>query len=68
MEYKVSELAGQYAKNLADKEIDIQSPPVPTFNIDAYNEYEYLCCMQEINDVFDKIEDLYVTETFLKGE
>lgn len=68
MKYKVSKLAEEYAKNFAIKEINIKTPIFPTFNINAYNEYEYLCCLQEINKSFDQTNDLHITEAFLKGE
>lgn len=68
MEYNVAKLAEFYIQDLKDKEINIQTPILPTFNIDAYNDYEYLSCIQSINQAFDEFDDLHVTEDFLKGE
>ena len=68
MNYKVRELAENYAKSFMENEISIESFPVPTFNTHAYNDYEYLSCIQELNETFDKIDALHITEKFLKGE
>lgn len=68
MEYKVSRLAEQYAFYLAEKEIDIKYYKMPTFNLNAYNEYEYISAIQEINNDFVQVNDLYITEKFLKGD
>lgn len=68
MEYTVSKLAENYVKILSEKEIDIKLEKFPTFNIDAYNDYEYLSCIRAINQEFDMIDDCYVTEEFLKGD
>jgi len=68
MEYTVKELAQHYAEYLSHFEIEIKSPVLPTFDTNAYNEYEYINLMQELNQSFDKTNDLHITERFLKGE
>ena len=42
MEYKVSELAKFYAEYLANSDIEIKSPLIPTFNVDAYDPFNDL--------------------------
>lgn len=68
MEYNLSLLAESYALFLSEKEEFVTQNPSPTFNVDSYNEYEYISCINSLNSVFDTIDDLDVTIKFLKGE
>ena len=68
MKYSVSELAKHYSEFLQDFEIETKRPTMPTFKTKAYNEYEYISLMQELNQIFDLVDDLHITEKFLKGE
>ena len=68
MEYKVSRLAEEYLLYLSQRNIEMQYVKMPTFSLNAYNEYEYISVLQELNNKFDQISSLPVTEKFLKGD
>jgi hypothetical protein len=43
-------------------------PLMPKFNVSAYTESEYVKAINEINLDYEFIDDLTVTEHFLKGD
>ena len=47
---------------------EVNRPKMPKFDVDAYTDIEYQKTIFEINDDFDKFDDLAVYEKFLKGE
>ena len=65
MKYSVDELASEYLKVLESTNFDIDRPYLPEFNFDAYNDNEYINCIKELTNDYDKVNDLEKTETFL---
>ena len=47
---------------------ELVRPVMPKFNVFAYTESEYENAINEINLDYEFIDDLSVTEHFLKGE
>lgn len=47
---------------------ELVRPAMPKFNVSAYTESEYVTAVNEINLEYEFIDDLSVTEHFLKGE
>ena len=68
MKYNINELAEKYAEFLQSNKLNISTPNIPTFNVDAYNEYEYLAVINELNKNFNSFDDIHITENFLKGD
>lgn len=68
MDYSVSKLANEYVRFLQSHTFELKKTPLPTFNLDAYNEYKYVSVMRELNQSFDSFDDCHITEKFLKGE
>lgn len=68
MEYSVKKLAEAYAHAISTKNKTIKREKKPKFNLDAYNDLEYLNLMKNTNLAFDNVDDLTLTEKFLKGE
>lgn len=68
MKYDINLLSQKYAENLEALEIDLQAPQKTNFQIDAYNDLEYLDCVKAIQEDFENVDDLCLYEKFLKGE
>lgn len=47
--------------------IDIQKPKMPNFEISAYTDNEYVLAIDNIMIDYSKIDDLYLTLEYLKG-
>ena len=47
---------------------EVNKHPMPNIDVNAYTESEYLYAMREINDAFKDVDDLHITENFVKGE
>ena len=47
---------------------EIERPLMPKFNVFAYTESEYLNVVKELNEDYEFIDDLNITEHFLKGD
>ena len=57
----------EYAKYLMNFG-EIKKPKMPNFNTHAYTENEYLSAVWDIMEVFDQIDDEYLTIKHLKGD
>ena len=68
MEYKVAKLAEEYASALSNLQFERLPHPSPTFNLNSYNDYEYISCLNQVTKQFNQFDDLNLTEKFLKGE
>lgn len=68
MEYSVKKLAEAYAHAISTTSKTIKREKKPKFNLDAYNDLEYLNLITSINLAFDNVDDFSLTEKFLKGE
>ena len=68
MKYDINLLSQKYAENLEALEINLQAPQKTNFQIDAYNDLEYLDCVKAIQEDFGNVDDLCLYEKFLKGE
>lgn len=68
MEYSVKKLAEAYAHAISTTNKTIKREKKPKFNLDAYNDLEYLNLITSINLAFDNVDDFSLTEKFLKGE
>jgi len=47
---------------------ELVCPAMPNFNISAYTESEYVTAIRDIMREYENIDDLGVTEHFLKGD
>lgn len=47
---------------------DLERPILPKFNVSAYTESEYVTAVNNIMQDYEYIDDLGVTEYFLKGD
>ena len=47
---------------------ELKKPQMPNFDLGAYTDIEYYKAINEINEEFDRFNDLKVYEEFLKGE
>ena len=47
---------------------EIERPLMPKFNVLAYTESEYLNVIKELNTDYEFVDDLNITEHFLKGD
>ena len=47
---------------------ELERPPMPKFDISAYTESEYVGAINEVVRDYEFIDDLSITEHFLKGE
>lgn len=65
MKYRIDELAKEYIKSFEILNFDIDRPYLPEFNFDAYNDNEYLNCIKGINEEFDKVDDIFITDEFI---
>lgn len=68
MKYDVKLLSQKYAEELATKKFFVKKPKISSFNISAYNDYEYIKLILELTNMFNNFNDLTLTEEFLKGE
>ena len=46
----------------------LERPIMPKFDVSAYTESEYLNAINEINSNYEFVDDLSITEHFLKGD
>ena len=63
----ITKMNEEYIKWLQDLG-DFKKPSMPSFDVSAYTENEYGFAIQELNSIFDNIDDFYLTIQFLKGE
>ncbi len=63
----MNELAIAYIEYLENLK-SIKLPKMPKFKISAYTDNEYLSVIDSLMLDFDKVEDLEITETFIKGD
>ena len=68
MKYDINLLSQKYVEYLEDHEIYQEAPTKTNFQIDAYNDLEYLDCVKVIQENFENVDDLCLYEKFLKGE
>ena len=47
---------------------ELELPVMPKFNLSAYTESEYLYAVEETIKDYEFIDDLSITEHFLKGD
>ena len=47
---------------------ELERPPMPKFDVFAYTESEYVSAIDEIIRDYEFVDDLSITEHFLKGE
>lgn len=47
---------------------ELEKPPMPKFDLLAYNDNEYMLAMKELEKEFDSIDDLQPTLKHLQGE
>lgn len=46
----------------------LERPIMPKFNISAYTDSEYLIAIKDVESAYSFIDDISVTEQFLKGD
>lgn len=63
----MKDLATAYIEYLT-KLKQIKKPKMPTFDIETYNDNDYILASKEITENFGKIDDFDVYENFIKGE
>ncbi len=63
----ISKMNEEYEKGLK-QDVVLNKPPMPTYNLSAYNEVEYLSVVEDLNRNFDQLDDIQLTIDFLKGE
>ena len=68
MEYSVKILAEKYVEALSNFNTTVKIPQLPATNFSAYTDNEYIKCINSLNQEFDQILDLKLTEDFIKGE
>ena len=68
MEYTIKDLAEEYIKYLNTTEINVNLPPLPTFETTTYNDYIYQKLMKEYESIYQFSDSMDITENFLKGE
>lgn len=61
-------MAEAYAYAISRTSKTIRPIKKPKFNLDAYNDLRYLDSLMKLNEEFEKINDINLTEKFLKGE
>jgi len=61
------EFVNAYIEFLRDFK-QLNRPEMPKFNVSAYTESEYLNAINEINLNYEFVDDLSITEHFLKGD
>ena len=47
---------------------ELERPLMPKFNVSAYTESEYVGAVEDVMREYEFIDDLSVTEHFLKGD
>jgi len=47
---------------------EVQKPKMPKFNVDAYNDNEYIYAIHELQNDYEFIDDFQLTLNYLKGE
>ena len=68
MKQNVNKLAQAYADNISTRSKTLKIKKTTNYNFDAYNDIEYLDAIFDLNQAFDKVDDIEVSEKFLKGE
>lgn len=68
MKYDITILSEKYAEFLEGHEITVTAPKKTNFQENAYNDLEYLDCINAIQNDFENVDDLCLYEKFLKGE
>ena len=68
MKYNVNKLAQAYADNISTRSKTLKIKKTTNYDFDAYNDIEYLDAIFDLNQAFDKVDDIEVSEKFLKGE
>ena len=46
----------------------INRPKMPKFDVSTYTDNEYRIAIHRIEKDFENVDDLYITERYLKGE
>ena len=67
MKYSIKKLADKYASHLFINQKTIKKPKITRIDLSAYNDYEYLNALQDIDKDYLYCDSLATTETFLKG-
>ena len=47
---------------------ELERPLMPKFNVSAYTESEYVSAVEDVLRDYEYIDDLSITEHFLKGD
>ena len=47
---------------------ELERPLMPKFNVSAYTESEYVSAVEYVMRDYERIDDLGITEHFLKGD
>ena len=63
----MNELAIAYIEYLANLK-GLKLPKMPKFNTSAYTDNEYLNAIDALMRDYDKVDDVRVTENFIKGD
>jgi len=67
MNKEIEKLARQYKKFLR-KPKPVKLPAMPKTNSFSYTDNEYLNCVNEMSANLDFLDEVYITENFLKGD
>lgn len=68
MKYSVSELSNQYIQHFQKSKFDTKKVLMPYFDLETYYDIGYLTAITDITNDFIYVDDLSVTEEFLKGD
>ena len=63
----MEEIVEEYIRYLAEIH-DVDRPKMPKIALDAYTDSEYLSVIDSVNKDYESINDIHLTEQFLKGE
>ena len=63
----MKEIVEKYIRYLADIN-EIKRPKMPNYDLRAYTDSEYLSVIDSVNRDYDEINEIHLTEQFLKGE
>lgn len=71
MKYNVNKLAKEYSKNGTtpkDKHTKNTADTISNSQRSAYTDNDYLSLMRELNQLYDVVDSLTITEKFILGD